>query len=247
MDRPRRVALISEHASPLALLGSEDAGGQNVYVDEVARNLAAQGYAVDVFTRRDDLALPEVVDWAPGVRVVNLTAGPAAFLPKDDLWPLMPAFRDAALQFATRDSVSYDILHGNFWMSGWVATELRRRLGVPVVQIFHALGQTKRRYQGEGDTSPPERIAVEREIVRQADALIAQCPSERDELIDDYGADVRRIAVIPSATARPASSCRRAILKRWRRALTSSLLRPPWPSAWAAPPDVGSWRASPGR
>src|SRR2546423_1612669 len=91
MDRPRRVAFLSEHASPLALLGGEDAGGQNVYVDEVSRNLGRLGYAVDVFTRRDGPDVPDVVDWAPGVRVVHLAAGPRQHLPKDLSWPTTTA------------------------------------------------------------------------------------------------------------------------------------------------------------
>ncbi len=197
--RPIRVAFISEHASPVALLGGQDAGGQNVYVDEVSRNLGLLGYHVDVFTRRDSPDAPEVVDWAPGVRVVNLDAGPATFVPKDDLWPVMPAFRDALLRFRVRDGARYDLIHGNFWMSGWVATELKRRLGIPVVQIFHALGKTKRRHQGAADTSPSDRIETELGIVRAVDRMIAQCPSERAELVDDYGADPRAVVVIPSA------------------------------------------------
>ena len=76
MKRPIRIAFLSEHASPLALLGSQDAGGQNVYVDELSRQLGHLGYAVDVFTRRDSGAAPEVVAWAPGVRVINLAVGP---------------------------------------------------------------------------------------------------------------------------------------------------------------------------
>ncbi len=194
-----RIAFLSEHASPLALRGSVDAGGQNVYVDEVARNLARLGIAVDVFTRRDDPELPEVVAWAPGVRVVHLTAGPARFLLKDDLWPLMPAFRDSFLRFVARERLRYDLIHGNFWMSGWVASELRARLDIPVVQIFHAMGKTKRRHQGTADTSPDGRIAVEEAVIRGVDRLIAQCPAEQRELIDDYGADPARVVVIPSA------------------------------------------------
>src|ERR687883_395816 len=84
-------------------------------------------------------------------------------------------------------------------MSGWVATELRRRLGVPVVQIFHAMGKTKQRHQGAADTSPTGRVEVELGIVREVDRLIAQCPTERAELVDDYAADPEKVAVIPSA------------------------------------------------
>lgn len=196
---PRRIAFLSEHASPAALRGGVDAGGQNVYVDEVSRNLARLGYAVDVFTRRDSPDLPDVLDWAPGVRIVHLDAGPTAYVFKDELWPHMPAFRDAFARFARRDGARYDLLHGNFWMSGWVAVELGARLGIPVAQIFHATGLTKRRHQGAADTSPAGRIAVEHAIVRRADRLIAQCPSELSELIADYGAEPAKVAVIPSA------------------------------------------------
>ena len=199
MSQPLRIAFLSEHASPVALLGSEDAGGQNVYVDEVSRNLACLGHRVDVFTRRDSADAPGVIDWALGVRVVNLTAGPAEFLLKDRLWPLMPEFRDAFLRFMLRDGPRYDLVHGNFWMSGWVAAELHRRLGLPAVQIFHAMGMTKRRHQGTADTSPAGRIEVEKEVIRGVDRLIAQCPSEAAELIDDYRADREKVVVIPSA------------------------------------------------
>ncbi len=194
-----RIAFLSEHASPVALLGSVDAGGQNVYVDEVSRNLAQLGYEVDIFTRRDASDAPRTLDWAPGVRIINIDAGPPGFVLKDDLWPYMPEFRDNILRFLAIDGAHYDLLHGNFWMSGWVAAELRDSLTIPVVQIFHATGKTKRRHQAEADTSPGVRIAVELDVIRRADRIIAQCPAEEDELIDDYGCDPRRIAVIPSA------------------------------------------------
>lgn len=199
MPESRRIAFLSEHASPVALRGSVDAGGQNVYVDEVSRNLAGLGYAVDVVCRRETLDAPAVLEWAPGVRIVNLPVGPPHWIFKDEIWPLMPEFRDALLRFMLADGVRYDLIHGNFWMSGWVAIELKRRLGLPVVQIFHAMGKTKQRHQGSADTSPADRIAVELEVVRQADRLIAQCPSEQRELIEDYDAEEDRVVVVPSA------------------------------------------------
>jgi D-inositol-3-phosphate glycosyltransferase len=199
MDRPTRIAFLSEHASPLALLGGADAGGQNVYVDEVSRHLATRGYRIDIFTRRDSSDMPEIVDWARGIRVVHLPAGPPEPCPKDELWPFMGEFRDALQHFMMREEIRYDLLHGNFWMSGWVATELRRRLGIPVVQIFHAMGKTKRRHQKAVDTSPGDRIAIEKEVIQHVDKLIAQCPNERRELINDYLADPGKIVTIPSA------------------------------------------------
>jgi D-inositol-3-phosphate glycosyltransferase len=199
MEPQLHIACLSEHASPLALLGGQDAGGQNVYVDEVCRQLGAIGCQIDIFTRRDRPDLPDVVALAPGVRVINLHAGPPEFIPKDDLWMFMADFLDALLSFMSRAGVRYDVIHSHFWMSGWVALQLQHRLGVPFVQTFHALGKTKQRHQGAADTSPAARIAVEHDIVRECDQLIAQCPNERAELIDDYAADPRKIALIPAA------------------------------------------------
>src|SRR3954462_14976777 len=195
----RRVAMISEHASPLALLGGVDAGGQNVYVDAVSRGLVPHGYETDVFTVRGDLAHPEVTSWADGVRVIEIPVDASAPLPKEALWPHMPVFRDTIDRFAHHEGTDYALIHGNFWMSGWVAAELGLRWHAPTVQIFHAPGVTKLREQGAADTSPSGRIEVEKAVVRTVDRLIAQCPAERDELLADYGARADQIALIPSA------------------------------------------------
>ena len=194
----RRVAMISEHASPLALLGGVDAGGQNVYVDAVSRHLGSHGYAADVFTVWNDRDQPEITQLTDTVRVINVAVSDQP-QHKDALWPQMPAFRDGIRDFAAQSGQAYDLIHGNFWMSGWVAAELQDIWAVPAVEIFHATGITKRREQGDADTSPGDRIDVECDIVRRVDHMIAQCPAERDELLEDYGAHPARVSLIPSA------------------------------------------------
>ncbi len=193
-----RIAMISEHANPLALLGSEDAGGQNVYVYELSLGLARLGYQVDVFTRRDSPTLAPVVRLAPGVQVVHIDAGPAEFIKKDELWQHMPAFLEGCYAAMSRQRRPYTLIHSNFWMSGWVACELRARLGLPVAHIFHALGAIKRLEQGSADTSPADRRRVERRILSEVDCLIAQCPAEVDDIQRYYTADLRNVRVVPS-------------------------------------------------
>ncbi|CAA9438155.1 MAG: Glycosyl transferase, group 1 [uncultured Rubrobacteraceae bacterium] len=190
-----RLAMISEHASPLATLGGEDSGGQNVYVAELARRLGAMGHAVDVFTHRDDANLSEVVPFSEGVRVVNLTAGPAEAVPKDEIFPFMGEFRDAFYRFA--EGKDYDLVHANFWMSGWVACEAKRDLRLPFAQTFHALGEVKKREQGEADTSPPERRATEMRILDEVDLVLATCPAEVEDLTGLYDADPERLTLVP--------------------------------------------------
>ena len=141
----KRVAMISEHASPLAMLGGVDAGGQNVHVGQLARHLGALGFEVDVLTRRDSALLPETAEWTRGVRIVHIPAGPPEFVRKEDLLPHMDEFVTHALRWCRRRR--HDIVHANFWMSGLVAAEVKRALGVPFVITFHALGRVRRAFQ----------------------------------------------------------------------------------------------------
>jgi D-inositol-3-phosphate glycosyltransferase len=190
------IALISEHASPLAAAGGIDAGGQNIYVGQVARHLAALGHRVDVFTRRDSEKLPEVLAWAPGVRVIHVPAGPPRYVRKEDLLPYMGEFSRWICDFACREG-GYAVAHANFFMSGIAALEMKRRLGTPVVVTFHALGRVRRLHQAEADQFPEARLAIEDELVARADGIVAECPQDLADLTALYGADARRVSIVP--------------------------------------------------
>ena len=189
-----RVAMVSEHASPLAVLGGVDAGGQNVHVAALARHLARLGVEVLVSTRRDDPSLPRWAALAPGVAVHHVDAGPPYPIPKDDLLPYMDAF--AADLGRVWRRWRPDVAHAHFWMSGLAALNAGEPLGIPVVETFHALGVVKRRHQGDRDTSPPERQDVERRLLAEVDRVVATCTDEVFELVR-LGADVDRVKVVP--------------------------------------------------
>lgn len=193
----KAIALISEHASPLASLGGVDGGGQNVYVGEIARNLSSRGYQVDVFTRRDSEALPPVVTWIPDVRIVHIEAGPVAAIEKEYLFDYMPEFTRKMLAFIQADGVEYELIHANFWMSAMVASDLKKMLQIPFVVTFHALGYIRKIYQGEADKFPSERIEIEKQVVKSADQIIAECPQDKDDLMMYYQASPEKITVIP--------------------------------------------------
>lgn len=189
-----RIHLVSEHASPLAVLGGTDAGGQNVHVAELARHLAALGTQVVVHTRRDDPSLAPHVPLGDGVVVDHVDAGPAVPLPKDVLLPHMPAF---ASELHTKWLVDPpDVIHTHFWMSALAALPGATTMGVPVAHTFHALGSEKRRQQGANDTSPPQRLQLERVIARTVDRVIATSRTEV-ELLRTMGMPRGRAAVVP--------------------------------------------------
>lgn len=190
-----RVAMVSEHASPLAVLGGVDAGGQNVHVAALATALGRRSVEVTVHTRRDNPDARRRVRLAPGVTVDHVPAGPACAVPKDELLPHMDAFAEELHRVWSRWRP--DIVHAHFWMSGRAALAAARPLGIPVVQTFHALGVVKQRHQGDKDTSPPERQAVEQAILDDVDHVIAECSDEVFELLR-LGARRDRVTIVPS-------------------------------------------------
>ncbi|MBB5628032.1 glycosyltransferase [Sphaerisporangium krabiense] len=189
-----KVAMVSEHASPLAVPGSVDSGGQNIHVAALSRALAALGHEVAVYTRRDDPGLPETVELAPGVSVTHVPAGPPARISKDEILAYVP---DLAHWLRRRWMFRPpDVVHSHFWMSGLAALAAARDPGVPVVHTFHALGVVKRRHQGAGDTSPSERLKAEAVVARGVARVVATCADEAAELaaMDVPG---HAVAVVP--------------------------------------------------
>ena len=189
-----RIAMVSEHASPLATVGGVDAGGQNVHVAALACELARRGHEVEVFTRRDDPGLPERVEMHPNLTVRHVDAGPPEAIPKDELLPYMPELgRQLLLAWSeTRPAV----VHAHFWMSGLAALDACEALDLPLVMTFHALGVVKRRHQGRKDTSPAGRLDAERRLARSASLVVATCTDEVFELAR-MGVRVSRVRVVP--------------------------------------------------
>lgn len=189
-----KIAMISEHASPLASIGSADAGGQNVHVAELSAALVGLGHDVHVFTRRDDPSQSNVTETAGGVVVHHVDAGPASPISKDRLLPFMTSFaRELSFSLARE---RFDVAHAHFWMSGFATVAAAVPLRIPVVQTYHALGVEKLRHQGADDTSPRERIGIERQLLRDVDRVVATASSEVFELMR-MGAEATKIRIIP--------------------------------------------------
>jgi Glycosyltransferase len=193
----KRIALISDHASPLAALGGTDRGGQNVYVANLALELAERGHFVDVFTRRESTRAPTVIRWAPRVRVVHVDAGPSHPIPKEALLPHMEAFATFIITFGERQHIRYDVCHANFWTSGVAARLVKHATDTPFVVTFHALGRVRVLHQGAADHFPSDRGRIEEALIAEADAVIAECPQDADDLSEHYSAPRQRMRVVP--------------------------------------------------
>jgi D-inositol-3-phosphate glycosyltransferase len=193
----KKIAFISEHASPLATLGGVDSGGQNVYVAELPKQLVKLGYNVDVYTRKENDTVDEIINWLPGIRVIHVKAGPEKFVAKEELLPLMGDFAKNMIAFIRKEKVCYELIHANFFMSALVALKIKRELRIPYVVTFHALGLVRKKHQKEMDKFPPQRIDVENEIVKDADHIIAECPQDKEDMIQLYNASPKKITIVP--------------------------------------------------
>jgi glycosyltransferase involved in cell wall biosynthesis len=183
--RPLSICLVSVHGDPLAPVGSEGAGGQNVYVRSVARALAARGHQVDVFTRGRDCSLPEVHE-LDGARVIRLMAGGNGYVPREELFGHLPEFARGAMRWARRENRTYDAVHTNYWLSGWVGLRLTEAWQVPHFHTHHSLGAVKQlASNGSARVSRP-RLEVEDALGRRATRIVATSPQEVESIGRHY-------------------------------------------------------------
>ena len=184
----RRVAMLMVHTCPLEQAGIGDAGGMNIYVAESAARMAAQGVEVDIFTRRDHLDLPEVVELSPGVNVHHLDAGHDLHWTKEQV----PAhFNELTAEFkkALSSDQSYDLIHSHYWLSGKVAMPVAKDLKLPLVHTMHTMARVKNLNLAEGERPEPMiRVQGETQIVAAASALTANTDAEAASLVSLYDA-----------------------------------------------------------
>ena len=181
------------HWQHLAALIAED---KMFTLQNYRNNLVSLGYEIDIFTRKES-SINTIVNWLPGIRVIHVKAGPETVIAKEEILGFMDEFADNMSAFITQNKICYEVIHANFFMSAMVAAIIKKRFRIPYTVTFHALGLVRQIHQKEMDKFPVSRIAIEKAIVQDADYIIAECPQDRDDLLQHYGADKNKITIIP--------------------------------------------------
>lgn len=193
-----RVAMLSVHTCPLAALGGKESGGMNVYVRDLSRELGRRGFQVDVFTRSQNPKLPQIGELGPNARVIHLKAGPEAPYDKNLVYAHRLEFVRNLKKFAERENIAYHLIHSHYWLSGTIALQLQSEWQAPIIHMFHTLGKLKNQVaRNVAEREPLQRVDTEREIMRNADRLVAANPLEKAQMTWLYGADPAKIRVIP--------------------------------------------------
>ncbi len=191
------IAMLSVHTSPLDMPGrTRDAGGMNVYIQQLARELGQSHINIDIFTRRANEFTPRIVQLSPRVRVIHVDAGPAQAIHKDELYNYLPAFAQHIDDFRLSAGTHYDVLHSHYWLSGVAAMQLAQRWHVPHITMFHTLAHLKQ-LANPGAHELPLRLEMERRLIKQVDRIIAATSEERAQIIRHCGATSGQVQVIP--------------------------------------------------
>ena len=191
-----RLALLSFHGCPVARLGEKDTGGMNVYVLQLAREFAAKGCQVDVFTRYHDPDDPKIVQLEDGARVIHLDAGPLDAA-KEDLFNYIPMFIRELYDFQRAEDTRYDMIHSHYWLSGRIGMTLSREWNVPHAATFHTLAKTKLRARA-GEREPRLRQDIEALVMADSDGIVVSTEEEKRDVISLYDAPPHKVEVIPA-------------------------------------------------
>jgi D-inositol-3-phosphate glycosyltransferase len=192
-----KIAVLSTHTCPLAPLGGWETGGMNVYVRELGRALAIRGTSIDIFTRRQSSDVADVVEYAPGARVIHIDAGPHRHVDKYDILDYLPDFACGIQRFRALTGASYDLIHSHYWLSGRLGELFADRWGVPLVSTFHTLAQLKNRVaESVAEREQQVRYDIERRTMAASDRIVALTDVDRQQMLRHYGSQAP-IAVIP--------------------------------------------------
>ncbi len=191
----KRVALMSFHTCPLAVLGEGKAGGMNVYVKELTRHMERMGIEVDIFTRCHSEPHLDKSSQNGGIRVVHLEGGPLT-ANVDDLYDYLPDFLEALYEHVHQQGVRYQVVHSHYWLSGWAGSQAALQWGVPHIMTFHTLAQIKSQAR-VGEREAPLRSETERRLMASSHLVIASSPHEKQAMVRLYSAPRERIQVVP--------------------------------------------------
>ena len=189
------IGLVSFHTCPKANLGEKDAGGMNVYLDNLARSLDSIGHTVYVFTRKHDFQEDVVLSIGARSKLVHINAGNQE-VSKEDLIKLVFEFSRNVQAYMLDEGVRLEILHSHYWLSGLIGESLSETWKIPHVITFHTLAKTKLRALTVGEEHF-SRSDSEYKLMGSADGILVLTQKEIQDIEQLYGEFTNKIAVVP--------------------------------------------------
>ncbi len=201
------ICMLSTHGyfDPVPELGRTDTGGQVVYVLELAKALSTRGMRVDIYTRWFDRSSSQIdpVPGQPDVRVIRIPAGPWEFIPKEEIYEILPELAKNMIGFIRDHHLHYDFFHGHYVDAGLVTLDAAQAFDRPAFFTAHSLGAWKREQIGEDPEEMEKkykfsrRISEELHVFRSVKAQTVTTELQKEKLDQLYGFTSDNIVVIP--------------------------------------------------
>lgn len=203
----KNICMLSTHGyfDPVPQLGRTDTGGQVVYVLQLAKALSTGKIKVDIYTRWFDRSKRQIdpVPGYPDVRVIRIPTGPWEFIPKEEIYDILPELAENMIGFIREKNLSYDLFHGHYVDAGVVALDVATAFDKPAFFTAHSLGAWKREQMG-GDPEEMEkkykfnrRISEELRIFRLVKAQTVTTKVQKGKIEQLYGFTSDNMVVIP--------------------------------------------------
>ncbi len=193
----QRIAVIVYHTCPLAEEEGKEAGGMNVYVLELSKQLAQKGYALDIYTRKQSEKEAEIVQVSKNLRVIHLSAGEEVYIPTKKLHKYIPEFLENFYAFIKREGIRYDLINCHYYLSGLIGLDIKRKHKIPFTITFHSLALMKNLVARDADEKEDfRRIRAELLLTKHADKIIATSFTDAAYLNSLYDCPKEKIAVI---------------------------------------------------
>ena len=178
--------------------GLQDTGGQNIFVNQFAEELANQGWKITIINR-GGYPHPQTGKLQAGIhyadanrRLVYLDDGFPEFVPKEDMDSRTSACANSLFNFwQTEENLQIDLVISNYWDAAVIAGLFLHKssLTVPHIWIPHSLGAIKKK-----NVSPEkwmelrihQRVSQEILILENVDWVASTSPAITQTLNKEY-------------------------------------------------------------
>ncbi|UCD36210.1 MAG: glycosyltransferase [Nitrospiraceae bacterium] len=193
---PLSIAILSIHSNPFGKLGTQDAGGMNVYIRELSHELSRQGHRIDIYTRIEGQRGTHEIVHDEGIRLIHVSTGHGGHVPKNRLYEHLPEVFRGMENLLVNNGRRYHLIHSNYWLSGQLGEWVSRSLGAPHITMFHTTGLAKNIRCSE-EHEPALRSITEKKIAHRADRILASTGHEKNDLCRFFGVPREKISIVP--------------------------------------------------
>lgn len=198
------IFFFSPHSDPQAELGEPDAGGQCLYEDQLAKALSdIEGVRVTTFCRfSGERELHQKVN--DHYSIVRIQAGPAEFIPKEEIEPLLPEFINEVKKYISAKPFkgTKKVVHGHYWDGAKASLIFKACMpDIGTVWTPHSLATIKRETfpgaEQEKKYNFLPRLVWENYILYSSEQVIVSTEQEKDVTVKRYQTDPEKVQVIP--------------------------------------------------